>query len=68
MALPLLTLPEEIRNGIYEFALTKSDGINYREDKRGIGWLCLYERDLGDDDYEWEDGGNGRPSKNNQER
>jgi hypothetical protein len=57
MALHLLTLPGEIRNRIFEFALTESEGVNYREDERGVGWLCLYERDHGDDGYEWEDDG-----------
>lgn len=57
MALHLLTLPGEIRNKIYEFAITESEGVNYREDERDVGWLCLYERDPENDSYEWEHDG-----------
>jgi hypothetical protein len=51
MALHLLSLPAEIRNRIYEYALTEDDGVSYREDDSGKGWLCIYEADFGDDDY-----------------
>jgi hypothetical protein len=51
MALHLLSLPAEIRNRIYEYALTEDDGVCYREDDSGKGWLCIYEADFGDDDY-----------------
>jgi hypothetical protein len=46
----LLQLPGELRNKIFEYALTIDDGICYREDKVGVGWLCLHpqqtERDV----------------------
>ncbi|CAN9468951.1 hypothetical protein AA0117_g6282 [Alternaria alternata] len=46
----LLQLPGELRNKIFEYALTIDDGICYREDKLGVGWLCLHpqqtERDV----------------------
>jgi hypothetical protein len=38
----LLQLPGELRNKIFEYALTIDDGICYREDKVGVGWLCLH--------------------------
>ncbi|OAG16618.1 hypothetical protein CC77DRAFT_1065068 [Alternaria alternata] len=48
----LLQLPGELRNKIFEYALTIDDGICYREDKLGVGWLCLHpqqtERDVGE--------------------
>ncbi|KAF2244819.1 hypothetical protein BU26DRAFT_522567 [Trematosphaeria pertusa] len=41
MAPPLLRLPGELRNTIYEYALTEPRGIYYCEDKNGVGRLCL---------------------------
>jgi hypothetical protein len=47
MAPHLLTLPGEIRNCIYKYALTEEDGVCYRQDEHGNGWLCKYEKDEG---------------------
>jgi hypothetical protein len=41
MSTSLLSLPGEVRNIIYRFALTESAGLDYVEDTRGVGWLCL---------------------------
>lgn len=30
---------------LYEFVLLEIDGVNYREDEHGLGWLCLYQAD-----------------------
>lgn len=40
MAPTLLTLPQEIRDIIYEFALTEKYGLIYQEDEHGVGRLC----------------------------
>jgi hypothetical protein len=37
----LFQLPGEIRNKIYEFSLAEVEGLYYRNDDRGVGWLCL---------------------------
>jgi hypothetical protein len=42
MAPHLLSVSGEIRNMIYEYVLTEDDGVCYREDARGTGWLCRY--------------------------
>jgi hypothetical protein len=42
MAPHLLSLSGEIRNTIYEFALTEDDGICYGEDAGGVDWLRTY--------------------------
>jgi hypothetical protein len=36
----LLQLPGELRNKVFEYALTLDDGVCYREDNLGVGWLC----------------------------
>jgi hypothetical protein len=41
-------LPGELRNEIYEYALTMDEGICYREDDHGVGWLCLHLLKLGE--------------------
>jgi hypothetical protein len=38
----LLQLPGELRNYIYSYALAEEEGVCYRKDERGIGWLCLH--------------------------
>jgi hypothetical protein len=43
MAPHLLSVSGEIRNMIYEYALTENGGVCYREDARGVGWLCTYQ-------------------------
>ncbi|CAN9215801.1 unnamed protein product [Alternaria alternata] len=40
----LLQLPGELRNRIFGYALTIDDGICYRKDKLGVGWLCLHSQ------------------------
>ena len=45
----LLQLPGELRNKIFEYALTIDEGIYYREDKVGVGWLCLHPRKFEED-------------------
>jgi hypothetical protein len=42
-------LPGELRNKIYEFLLSEVEGLYYRNDDRGVGWLCLA---TGRGDYE----------------
>jgi len=42
MARHFLTLPGEIRNQIYEYALAEEKGVVYHEDENEIGWLCLH--------------------------
>ena len=42
MARHLLTLPGEIRNLIFEYALSEEKGVVYHEDEKGVGWLCLH--------------------------
>jgi hypothetical protein len=42
MAPHLLSIPGEIRNMIYEYALTENDGVCYREDAQGVAWACTY--------------------------
>ena len=45
----LLQLPGELRNRIFEYALTIDKGIYYREDKLGVGWLCLHPQNFEED-------------------
>jgi hypothetical protein len=47
MAPHLLSIPGEIRNMIYEYALTEDDGICYCEDAQGVAWACTYH--IGED-------------------
>ena len=44
----LFRLPGELRNRIYEYALTEANGLLYREDERGIGHLCLVDKPHGE--------------------
>jgi hypothetical protein len=48
MDLHLTTLPAEIRDLIYEYALTETDGVCCREDENGVVWLCLCEPEAED--------------------
>jgi hypothetical protein len=41
----LLQLPGKLRNKIVEYAFTIDDGVCYREDKLGVGWLCLHPQE-----------------------
>jgi hypothetical protein len=41
MVSSLFQLPGELRNNIYEFSLSEVEGLYYRNDDRGVGWLCL---------------------------
>ena len=38
----LLQLPGELRNHIYSYALAEEEGVCFRKDERGLGWLCLH--------------------------
>jgi hypothetical protein len=42
-----------IYSRIYEYALTKDDGVCYREDGRGHGWVCKYEKEEDDEEDDW---------------
>ena len=38
----LLTLPGELRNTIYRYAVSEEKGVCYHVDECGVGWLCLH--------------------------
>lgn len=38
-----MRLPAELRNLVYEFALSEEQGLTYHRDERRLGWLCLHQ-------------------------
>jgi hypothetical protein len=43
MSPQLFLLPGELRNKIYEYALSEEKGLDYVKDAQGVGWLCLHK-------------------------
>jgi hypothetical protein len=43
MASRLLSLPGELRNRVYDFALSTCDGLDFSEDDQSVGWFCIPE-------------------------
>lgn len=61
----LLSLPGELRNRVYGFALSAHDGLDFVKDDREMGWLCLPETETEaqhNDDTILKDNRGGAPS------